>query len=186
MYPFTILAISDVAFESSLEIVMSSFAEFYHNLTPKHQKQLQLIFIDKGGYTIPALQWIEKLNIKHIAKILNWKRMEMIEEAYNNASFLLLPAVEKTYTGIVYALSKGLPVISYKGETQQELVDVTCGMLIDYVSVGQSIGDFASLLNLLYFDPAACKILKKGALKRYELISEKQLNARPIFSPILS
>ena len=176
MYPFTILAISDLAFEHGVEIVMNSFAEFYHDLTPKHQKQIKLIFIDKGGYTIPVLHWSEKLNIKPIVQILNWKRIEKVEEAYHQANFLLLPSQTKTYNGVMHALSKGLPVLSYRGEEREALIDLTCGMLIDYVSLGQSIGDFASLLHMLYFDPAACKILKKGALKKYTNLLQWQQN----------
>ena len=72
------------------------------------------------------------------------------------------------------ALSKGLPVLSYRGEERESLIDLTCGMLIDYMSTGQSIGDFASLLRMLYFDPAACKILKKGALKKYTTLLQWQ------------
>jgi len=90
MYPFTILAVSDLAFEAGLEIVMNSFAEFYHDLTPKHQKQIKLIFIDKGGYTIPVMHWSEKLNIKPIVQVINWKRMEKVEDAFHQANFLFL------------------------------------------------------------------------------------------------
>jgi len=42
------------------------------------------------------------------------------------------------------------------------------------MSTGQSIGDFADLLRMLYFDPAACKILKKGALKKYTTLLQSQ------------
>jgi len=105
MYPFTILAVSDLASETGVEIVMNAFAEFYHDLTPKHQKQIKLIFIDKGGYTIPVLHWSERLNIKPIVQVLNWKRMEKIEEAYHQANFLLMPAQTKTTNGIMQALS---------------------------------------------------------------------------------
>ena len=174
MYPFTVLAVSDLVSESGVEIVMNSFAEFYHELTPKHQKQIKLIFIDKGGYTIPVLHWSEKLNIKPIVQVLNWKRMEKVEEAFHQANFLLMPSRTKTYNGIMQALSKGLPVLSYRGEEREALIDLTCGMLIDYMSTGQSIGDFASLLRMLYYDPAACKILKKGALKKYTTLLQWQ------------
>jgi len=114
MYPFTILVVSDLVSESGVEIAMSSFAEFYHDLTPKHQKQIKLIFIDKGGYTIPVLHWSEKLNIKPIVQVLNWKRIEKVEEAFHRANFLLMPSRTKTYNGIMQALSKGLPVLSYR------------------------------------------------------------------------
>ena len=180
MNPFTLLAVSDLVSESGVEIVMTSFAEFYHELTPKHQRQIKLIFIDKGGYTIPILHWSEKLNIKPIVQVLNWKRIEKIEEAYHQANFLLIPAQTKTYNGIMKALSKGLPVLSYRGEERETLIDLTCGMLIDYMSVGQSIGDFASILRMLYFDPAACKILKKGALNKYTTLLQWQQPASKV------
>ncbi len=178
MYPFTILSVSDLAAEAGIEIILRSFAEFYHQLTPKHQKQLKLIFIDKGGYTIPVLHQSEKLKIQPITQILNWKRVEKIQQSYQNANFLLLPSQTKTREGILQALSKGLPVLSYREQEQEELIDQTCGMLIDYVSTGQSIGDFANLLRMLYFDPAVCKILKKGALKKYTAYIQEQQPSR--------
>lgn len=174
MYPFTILAVSDLASEAGVEIVMNSFAEFYHALTPKHKRQIKLVFVDKGGYTIPVLHWAEKLNIQPITQVLNWKRIDKVEAAYKEANFLLLPAQTKTKNGIMTALAKGLPVLSYREAEQEELIDLTCGMLIDYMSVGQSIGDFGNLLRMLYFDPAACKILKKGALKKYSSLLQWQ------------
>ena len=103
-----------------------------------------------------------------------YRALEKIEEAYNQAHLLLLPSQTKTYNGIMQALSKGLPVLSYRGEERETLIDLTCGMLIDYMSTGQSIGDFANLLRMLYFDPAACKILKKGALKKYTTLLQWQ------------
>lgn len=174
MYPFTILTVSDLASEAGVEIVMNSFSEFYHDLTPKHQRQIKLVFVDKGGYTIPVLHWAEKLNIQPITQVLNWKRMDKVEAAYKQANFLLLPAQRNTQQGIMTALSKSVPVLSYKNSDHEELIDMTCGMLIDYVSIGQSIGDFGNLLRMLYFDPAACKILKKGALKKYATLLQWQ------------
>jgi len=168
MYNFTVLALSDVATEAGIEIVFQSFAEFYHELTPKHKKKSKLIFIDKGGYALPAIRLAEQLEIQAVVQVLNWKRIDYIKSAYESASLLLLPAKSKTESIIVDALSKGVPVLSYLEKEQEQYIDHTCGTLIDYYSKGQSIEEFANVMQMLYFDPEACKLLKKGAISKYK------------------
>ena len=172
MYKFTVLALSDVASESGIEITFQSFADFHHALTPKHKKSSKLIFIDKGGYALEALQRAEQLEIKPFVQVLNWKRIEPIQKAYETASLLLLPSRSKTEALIVNALSNGIPILSYREAEQEQHVDQTCGTLIDYYSDSQSIEDFSNVMRILYFDPDACKLLKKGAFSKYS----KQIN----------
>ena len=168
MYSFTVLALSDVATEAGIDIVFQSFAEFYHELTPKHKKKSKLIFIDKGGYALAAIQLAEQLDIQPVVQVLNWKRIDYIKSAYEAASLLLLPAKTKLESIIVDALSKGVPILSYLEKEQEQYIDHTCGTLIDYYSKGQSIEDFANVMRMLYFDPEACKLLKKGAFSKYK------------------
>jgi len=187
MYNFTVLALSDVATEAGIEIVFQSFAEFYHELTPKHKKKSKLIFIDKGGYALPAIRLAEQLEIQAVVQVLNWKRIDYIKSAYESASLLLLPAKSKTESIIVDALSKGVPVLSYLEKEQEQYIDHTCGTLIDYYSKGQSIEEFANVMQMLYFDPEACKLLKKGAISKYKnqinwTDSSKQLLSKSIAS----
>ncbi len=167
MYKFTVLALSDVASEAGIEIAFQAFADFHHALTPKHKKNSKLIFIDKGGYALEALQRAEQLEIKSFVQVLNWKRIEHIQKAYETASLLLLPSRAKTETLITSALSNGIPILSYKNAEQEQYVDQTCGTLIDYYSDSQSIEDFSNVMRILYFDPDACKLLKKGAFSKH-------------------
>lgn len=167
MYTFTVLALSDVASEAGMEITFEAFAEFHHALTPKHKKKSKLIFIDKGGYALAAIQLAERLEIQPFVQILNWKRIDPIQIAYNAASLLLLPSRSKTEALIIDALSKGIPILSFQETEQEQFVDQTCGTLIDYYSKSQSIEDFANVMRMLYFDPEACKLLKKGAYSKY-------------------
>ncbi len=167
MYPFSVLASSDITSDAGIEIVFRSFANFHHDLTPKHRKKSKLIFIDKGGYALTAIQWAEQLDIKTHVQVLNWKRIEAINQAYDNATLFLLPSRTKIEEIVVQAFSKGIPVLSYKEEEQVHYIDHTCGTLIDYYSQEQSIEDFANMMRMLYFDPEACKMLKKGALTKH-------------------
>ena len=168
MYKFTVLALSDAASEAGIEISFQAFADFHHALTPKHKKNSKLIFIDKGGYALEALQRAEQLEIKSFVQVLNWKRIDHIQKAYESASLLLLPSRSKTKALIVNALSSGIAILSYREAEQEQFVDQTCGTLIDYYSDSQSIEDFANVMRILYYDPDACKLLKKGALSKYE------------------
>lgn len=167
MYSFSVLASSDIASDAGIEIVFRSFANFHHDLTPKHKKKSKLIFIDKGGYALTAIQWAEQLEIKTHVQVLNWKRIDAIREAYAEATLFLLPSRSEIEEIIVQALSKGIPILSYKEEVQMHYIDHTCGTLIDYYSKEQSIEDFANVMRMLYFDPEACKMLKKGALTKH-------------------
>lgn len=168
MSMFSILALSDVASETGIEVVFRSFASFHHALTPKHKKKAKLIFIDKGGYALSAIQWAEKLEIPPHVQVLNWKRLEIIQQAYETASLLFLPARGNIKSEIIDALSRGIPVLSFLEKGQEQYIDQTCGTLIDYYSTDQSIEDFANVMRMLYFDPEACKLLRKGALNKYE------------------
>jgi len=168
MYSFNILTSSDIASGTGLEIIFQSFANFHHNLTPKHKKKSKLVFIDKGGYALTAIQWAEQLEIKAYVQVLNWKRLEHIEQAYEEATFMFLPTRTQIEEKIVDALSKGIPILSYREDLQVHYIDHTCGTLIDYYSKEQSIEDFANVMQMLYFDPEACKLLRKGALTKYQ------------------
>jgi len=167
MYKFYVLASSDIASGAGIEIVFRTFADFYHSLTPKHRKKNKLVFVDKGGYALPALQWAEQLNIKTSVQVLNWKRIELVNKAYEEATLLFVPSKKEVREVIIDSLSKGIPIISYQEEEQVPFINHTCGTLIDYYSKEQSIDDFVKVMRILYFDPEACKLLQKGALDRY-------------------
>ena len=183
MYTFHVLASSELTSDAGIEVVFRTFADFYHSLTPKHRKKSKLIFIDKGGYALAALQWAEQLDIKTTVQVLNWKRIELINQAYENATLLFLPSRTLAEEIIPHTLSKGVPLLSYRGETQVQFIDHTCGTLIDYYSKERSIDDFANVMRILYFDPEACKLLRKGALARHTNLAELKFAAnRPLMS----
>ncbi len=187
MYKFTVLALSDVASEAGIETTFQAFADFHHALTPKHKKNSKLIFIDKGGYALEAIQRAEQLEIQSFVQVLNWKRIEHIQKAYESASLLLLPSRSKVKGLIEGALSNGIPVLSYREPEQEQFVDQTCGTLIDYYSDSQSIDDFSNVMRMLYFDPDACKLLKKGALAKYaNQINSKHSTEKHIPSTVAS
>ena len=168
MYSFNILTSSDVASDIEIEVIFQSFANFHHDLTPKHKKKSKLIFIDKGGYAWTAMKWAEQLDVKAYVQVWNWKRLEHIEQAYGEATLMFLPSRAQIEEKIVDALSNGIPVLSHREDIQVQYIDHTCGTLIDYYSKEQSIEDFANVLQMLYFDPEACKLLRKGALTKYQ------------------
>ena len=167
MYPFSVLASSDIASDAGIEVVFRSFANFHHDLTPKHKKKSKLAFIDKGGYALTAIQWAEQLEIKTHVQVLNWKRIDAVNQAYEEATLFLLPSRSEIEGLAVQALSKGIPILSYREEEQEHYIDHTCGTLIDYYSKEKGIEDFANVMRMLYFDPEACKMLKKGALTKH-------------------
>ena len=81
---------------------------------------------------------------------------------------MLLPSADNITRLISEAFSFGLPVVCYDSEELEETVDPTCGMTVDNDNYQESVIGFSEVLRMLYFDPEARKILKKGALKKYE------------------
>ena len=61
-----------------------------------------------------------------------------------------------------------MPVVCYESEILEEAIDSSCGMTIEQDNFQENVTEFSDVLRMLYFDPEARKILKKGALKKYE------------------
>jgi len=96
-----------------------------------------------------------------------WDDQEKVETSYTNGSVLLLPSKDNFSKLVSESFSFGLPVICYDNEHIEDIVDQTCGMLVHEDNVGESIIEFSNLLRMLYFDPEARKILKRGAKNKY-------------------
>jgi glycosyltransferase involved in cell wall biosynthesis len=89
-----------------------------------------------------------------------------VELAYEKSSLMLIPASGMSKKLAVKALEKGLPVLGYDSYSLRHLVDVSCGILIPYKSREDNVKAFAEILQQLYYDPEAQKMLKQGAEKR--------------------
>ena len=165
---FNVLSLGGFYPTNDLEIVMEAFANFYHQVTSKHQKHLHLTIIDKSENYQQFERLAKELEIKQVFSIISCNDQEDVEDFYASSSAIMLPTKEKLGMIIPEALSFGIPVLAYQLEHTKEYIDNSCGMLIRFSSREQSIQDFSKCLRILYFDPEALKILKKGAFRKYE------------------
>jgi len=168
MTPFIIIGLGDFIDNNHLEITVRSFANFYHNVTSKHQKRVELKLIDDRGNIQKIQQLTKYYKIEDVTEILTLDQQEDIEVKYKIASFLLLPLNRKVENIIQESLSYGLPILCYYSTGSDSLLDQTCSMRIDFENTETSVLNFAEVLKLLYFDPEARKIFKKGAVQKYQ------------------
>lgn len=168
MSNFNVLSLGEFIHKEGIDVALESFADLYYDVTSKHQKQMKLIMVTKGTLLDYIEQKAEVLGIKKVIEIVSWSEQEEIEDWYNSASVMLLPSKDNITRLISEAFSFGLPVVCYESEELDDTMDPTCGMMIEYDSFQENVMGFSEVMRMLYFDPEARKILKKGALKKYE------------------
>ena len=168
MSKFNVLSLGEFIHKEGIDVALESFADLYYDVTSKHQKQMKLIMVTKGTLSDYIEQKVNNLGIKKAVEMVSWSEQEEIEEWYKNSSVMLLPSADNITRLISEAFSFGLPVVCYDSEELEETVDPTCGMTVEYDNYQESVMGFSEVLRMLYFDPEARKILKKGALKKYE------------------
>ena len=164
--PFNVVTLGELVSSSELELSLRSFAKFYHTLTAKHKKQTALTIITSRQTASMLQSLVEEFNISNAVCILN-KQEKEIENVYLEANLMFLPTFQKINNIINEAFSYGLPVLVYHNPTEKEYIDNTCGLIVKRQSTEQSIEDFCKKMRMLYFDPEAQKILRKGAKRRY-------------------
>lgn len=170
MSKFYVLSLGEFIHKEGVEVTLESFADLYFNVTSKHQKQMKLGIVTKGTLIEFIKEKATQLRINHVIDIIPWSEQELIEKCYKEASIMLLPSTDNISKLVSEAFSFGLPVTCYDFEEIDDIVDASCGMMIRQGSYQQNISNFSEILRMLYFDPEARKILKKGALKKYEML----------------
>jgi glycosyltransferase involved in cell wall biosynthesis len=167
MSKFNVLSLGEFIHREGIDVTLESFADLYYDVTSKHQKQIKLIMVTKGTLLDYIEEKAENLGIKKVIEIISWSEQEEIEEWYENASVMLLPSNDNIIRLVTEAFSFGLPVVCYESEELDDAIDPSCGMMIEHNSFQENVTGFSDVLGMLYFDPEARKILKKGALKKY-------------------
>jgi len=167
MKPFLIIGLGRFLKENSVETVFAAFSEFYHSISYKYQKNSQLVLIDKEYHQSLNTNLAIKYNVEDRTKFVSLKEQKQVEQLYADGAFLLLPRKINCSSIIKEAFQYGLPVIGYAHSSHDNLLDASSGLKIFYESDTQAIQALAENLRLLKFDPEAVKLLRKGAVSRY-------------------
>ncbi len=168
MSKFNVLSLGEFIHKEGIDVTLEAFADLYYDVTSKHQKQMKLIMVTKGALQDYIHERANKLGIQKVTEIIPWSEQEEIEDWYKNASVMLLPSTDNITRLIAEAFSFGLPVVCYESEELDDTMDPSCGMTIEHDNFQDNVIEFSDVLRMLYFDPEARKILKRGALKKYE------------------
>ena len=168
MSKFHVMSLGGFIHQEGIDTTLESFAELFHNVTSKHKKRMVLSMITKGVLTEHIHQKVSQLEIQEAVHLIPWSEQETIEEMYEDASIMILPSRENIVKLIGEAFSFGLPVVCYAKENLRDIIDHSCGMLMEYQDYEQNISNLSEIMRMLYFDPEVRKILKKGAIKKYE------------------
>ena len=128
---------------------------------------MEMMLITKGLKLDIIQQQIKEYQIEDKVELVNWSDQEKVESSYRNGSIMVLPSRDNFSKLVSESFSFGLPVICYENNHIEDIVDQTCGMLVPEDNLGESILEFSNLLRILYFDPEAQKILKRGAKNKY-------------------
>ncbi|MEO1514916.1 MAG: glycosyltransferase [Bacteroidota bacterium] len=166
---FNILSLADFMTPEEIDTVLESFSEFYFQLTSKHQRRIRLYMIAGEVGHIHIRESAERYKLQDLIEVVSSDDEKVIRNVYQAASVLFLPLQESIGEIIPEALAFGLPVLCYDTEDMREYLDQTCGMFVRPRTFAQSILAFTEKIHMLYFDPEARKLLKKGAKRKFGL-----------------
>ncbi|MEM9917779.1 MAG: glycosyltransferase [Bacteroidota bacterium] len=166
---FNILSLADFLSEDEIDTVMESFSDFYFKLTSKHHRRIRLYIVAGEIAKIHVLQSAKKYQLDKLVEIIPNEDKKLIKNVYQSASVMFLPIQKNIGEIVPEALAFGLPVLCYDTEDMKEYLDQTCGMFVRPKTFSQSMLDFAEKIHMLYFDPEARKLLKKGAKRKFGL-----------------
>lgn len=152
--------------EGAVQIVLSSFASFYHELTPKHQRRLKLLLVEEPASIHLAKSLCTQYSLKNVVEVISRSEIERVEESYQTSDFFIYMSTRNQYRIITEALRFSLPIMTLKSDTTKDILDTTCGMLVEKGIESDLIEQCATNFNMLYFDREVCKLLRKGALKK--------------------
>ncbi len=166
--PFIVITLGSFIMGDDVISSLESFRLFREGLTKKHFNRIQLIVIEKTAFLDALSERVNHYKLTSQVKIIDVKNQDEVTQAYKNASIILLPTQKNIKKIIPEALSFGLPILTYKEQNELKIIDNSCGMLMDSWNIGNSIIQYADVLNMLYFDPDVTDILKRGAKAKYQ------------------
>jgi hypothetical protein len=167
MQAFTIITPVQAETGEQIEIAVQSFARFYFSISSRHRAFVQMVLIDNGDWFHDIVRLVEAHRIKAACQVILQEKATL-QEHYLHGSFLVfLPAAASDSGWIKAALEKGAPVIGYEGLVERTMLDNSCSMLLSNKEESQIVEEFSEILKMVYFDPGALKMLRRGARRKY-------------------
>lgn len=168
MGEFSVITLGNFICEDAFKITLESSVLFLDNLTNKHLKKIKITVIDKKLHEPKNQKLIEDFDLGANIELVHLFEQDRIIQVYQEGSILFIPCKRNLDNIFKESFSYGLPVLTFDLPEHEELIDHTCGLLIEDGLVTETYSKFAEKLQVLHFDPDARAMLKKGAKLKYE------------------
>ncbi len=164
---FGVIVCSDYLKENEKDIAIRAFAEFYHEITPKHQKRSLLIWNCRKMEERDVI--LKKMKIMDVPEKNIVFMVEQNKSRYMDmAKVCVHPSMNHFGAVIPEVLSYGVPVITLSNFTATDYINQSCGIILEAESDVKMITEFTYYLDMLYFDDEVLKVLERGAFDQYE------------------
>ena len=150
-----------------LDIAVEAFAGFFEELTPKHQREVELHIIEQTDNLLYVNQKVKSLGLEYRVHITDAAIYEDIEKTMEAASIFLYGEPRMSKKLIPQILSYGVPVLCIDDKNISINLDQRCGALIEETAKPMKVYRMTQYLDMLFYDDEALKMLKKGAVAKY-------------------
>ncbi|MBP7272960.1 MAG: glycosyltransferase [Saprospiraceae bacterium] len=168
---FSLIVFGNLVSHKEEETIVQAYADFYHDVTSKHQKRIKLLIVDVKEQHTRLNQVADMFELSKDMYLLFEPSKHSVSEFLSMASLHLLPSLETPRNILLESLKLGVPIIGYETLESQDIIDNTCGMLLKPKGREANVRAFTELIDMLYFDPEVLKILERGAKDRYQVIT---------------
>lgn len=167
MKEFNILLVADFLSEKEVSTALHAFSDLFHSVTFKHQRRLKLIIVESEE-NFPALMKAIKANkLTSSCHLISPINQSKVKEVLSESTVMFLPTYSNISKLIPIALENGLPIITLSTEITTEKLDFTCSQVIKVTYNSEIASKFSETFRMLYFDPEAQEILRKGSLTKF-------------------
>jgi glycosyltransferase involved in cell wall biosynthesis len=165
---FNVLSVGRFTAMKGFDITILAFSDFVKSLPKKARNKVKLTLVGFGECELFLKNLIKEQQLDDLVNIVSWVEKSEMETIYNNADVFLFPSHEGAGMVVPEAMSYGLPIICFDNVGPGELLK-DAGIKIPYTNYTDSIRQFATALNKLYFNLANRKALSQQAISTYQL-----------------
>ena len=167
-HQFTILSVGRFVPLKGFDIVIRSFAMFYHQLSGEERINTKLVLVGKGPQEQLLKHLVSKHKIGFAVQFIPWIERAALLKIYRDAKLFFFPSHEGAGMVVVEAMSMGLPVLCFDNCGPGEIIDEKSGIKIPYSNYEESIQIFAEKLQWFYKNTAQRKQFGVAAQQRHK------------------